>query len=130
TVMQRLIFAAENAKILLSGQESTALRIPCIAQKDGQFVDFEYAFTREKLEEICVPLIERCVGGLEEVLQKAGITEKQVDELVLVGGQTRMPAIRRRLTGFRLSSEKDVHPELGVAIGAAILGRNLSRGRA
>jgi molecular chaperone DnaK len=51
-----------------------------------------------------------------------------VDELVLVGGQTRMPAIRNRISHFkRFSSEKDIHPELGVAIGAAILGRNLSR---
>jgi molecular chaperone DnaK len=52
-----------------------------------------------------------------------------VDELVLVGGQTRMPAIRKRFEYFkRFSSDKDVNPELGVAIGAAILGRNLARG--
>jgi molecular chaperone DnaK len=74
------------------------------------------------------PLVERCIGATEDVLQRAGLQAKDIDELVLVGGQTRMPMIRRRLAHFpRLSSEKDVHPELGVAVGAAILGRNLQR---
>ncbi len=130
TVMQRLIFAAENAKIALSKADKTTLRVPVITQKaDGTFLDFNYTLTREELERVCEPLVERAAGATDDVLASAGLSAKDVDELVLVGGQTRMPAIQRRLTGFkRLSSDKDVHPELGVCIGAALLGRNLARG--
>lgn len=127
-VMQRLAFAAENAKIILSSKDKTQVRVPCIAQKDGQFVHFDYELTRKQFEEIVAPLIEKSVGAVEEVLERAGLKTSNVDELVMVGGQTRMPAIRNRFHMFRRStSEKDVHPDLGVAIGAAILGRNLSR---
>ncbi|MFL5321244.1 MAG: Hsp70 family protein, partial [Myxococcaceae bacterium] len=127
-VMQRLVFGAESAKIILSSKESTRLRVPCITQKDGQFVHFDYELTRKQFEGMVAPLIERSVGAVDEVLQRAGLKHNQVDELVMVGGQTRMPAIRNRFHEFRRSTnEKDVHPDLGVAIGAAILGRNLQR---
>lgn len=129
TVMQRLSFAAESAKIALSTQERTRIRVPCIAQKDGAFVDLDYELSRQELEEACFQLIERTASACEDVLARAKLRADQVDELVFVGGQTRMPAIRNRFGHFkRFSSEKDVHPELGVAIGAAILGRNLARG--
>ena len=129
-VMQRLLFAAEAAKIVLSKQEATQVRIPVVAQgKDGRFIDFQYELTRAQLERLVTPLIERTVGACEDLLERAGMTADQVDELVLVGGQTRMPAIRARFSHFkRSSSEKDVHPDLAVAIGAAVLGRNLARG--
>lgn len=127
-VMQRLAFGAENAKIILSTKEKTQLRVPCIAQKDGQFIHFDFELTRKQLEEIIGPLIERSVSSVDEVLERTGLKANQIEELVMVGGQTRMPAIRNRFQNFRRStSEKDVHPDLGVAIGAAILGRNLSR---
>lgn len=129
TVMQRLALAAEFAKIQLSRVDSLDVRVPVVAQRDGGgFVDFSYRLTRERMEEIVAPLVERCLGATEDVLARAGLQPKDIDELVLVGGQTRMPVIRRRLAHFpRLSSDKDVHPELGVAVGAAILGRNLAR---
>ncbi len=128
-VMQRLIFAAEGAKISLSKAERTRLRVPCITQKDGQFVHFDFVLTREELEKICFQLIERAATAVSDVLEKAGKTPAQIDELVFVGGQTRMAAIRKRFSDFKtLSSDKDVNPELGVAVGAAILGRNLQRG--
>jgi molecular chaperone DnaK len=128
-VMQRLAFAAEGMKIALSTAPEKALRIPCVAQKDGKFLDLDYKLTRPELEEMVVPLVERCSSACDDVLARASLKPEQVDELVLVGGQTRMPAVRNRLTHFkRFSSDKDVHPELGVAIGAAILGRNLARG--
>jgi molecular chaperone DnaK len=128
-VMQRLVFAAESVKIQLSRAEVAELRVPCITQgPDGGFLDFQFRLTRKRLEEMTSRLIERTVSACDEVLERAGLKPQQVDELVLVGGQTRMPAIRERLSHFRrFSSEKDVHPELGVAVGAAILGRNLSR---
>jgi molecular chaperone DnaK len=128
-VMQRLVFAAEGVKIALSKAEQKHLRVPCVIQKDGHFLDFEFDLTRKQLEEWCFPLVERAASAVDDVLARAGMKAEQVDELVLVGGQTRMPVIRNRFAHFkRFSSDKDVNPELGVAIGAAILGRNLSRG--
>ncbi|MFY2560253.1 Hsp70 family protein [Corallococcus terminator] len=128
-VMQRLVFAAESAKMTLSAKDSTVLRVPCIAQKDGGFVDFDYTLTRKQLEAMVFQLIERAASACDDVLERAKLKAEHVDELVLVGGQTRMPVIRERFAHFkRLSSDKEVNPELGVAVGAAILGRNLARG--
>lgn len=129
TVMQRLALAAEYAKVQLSLKDSIDLRVPVVAQQaNGGFVDFEQTLTRAELEELVTPLVERCVGACDDVLARAKLSPNDIDEVVMVGGMTRMPIVRRRLAHFpRLSSEKDVHPELGVAVGAAILGRNLSR---
>ncbi|MEW5742478.1 MAG: Hsp70 family protein [Myxococcota bacterium] len=129
TVMQRLVFAAEHAKIALTRSDTTQLRVPAIAVRPtGEFVDFNYTLTRAKLEELTFKLVERCVAACDDVLARAHLATSDVDELVMVGGQTRMPAIRNRLAYFkRFASEKDVHPELGVAVGAAILGRNLAK---
>ncbi len=132
TVMQRLALAAEYAKIQLSRVETLDVRVPVVAQRaHGGFVDFTHRLSRVELEQLVEPLVERCLGATEDVLGRAGIHPGEVDEVVLVGGQTRMPAVRRRLAHFpHLSAEKEVHPELGVAVGAAILGRNLARTKA
>jgi molecular chaperone DnaK len=132
TVMQRLALAAEYAKIHLSRAEVIDVRVPVVAQRPGGgFIDFEQRVTRADLEQLLEPLVERCVGATHDVLQRAGLKPEDIDELVLVGGQTRMPMIRQRLSHFRnVSTDKDIHPELGVAVGAAILGRNLSRTKA
>jgi molecular chaperone DnaK len=128
-VMQRLLFAAEAAKIALSKAEETRLRVPVVVQHEGSFLDFDFPLTRAELEAMSFKLIEGVAAAVEDVLGKAQLTVEQIDELVLVGGQTRMPAIRQRFSHFkRFSSDKDVNPELGVAIGTAILGRNLARG--
>ncbi len=128
-VLQRLAFAAESAKIALSFRDQSKVRIPCVAQKDGRFIDLEGTLTRVGMEAMVEPLIERCAAACEDLLARARLSPESVDELVLVGGQTRMPAIRQRFAHFTtMASDREVHPELGVAIGAAILGRNLSRG--
>jgi molecular chaperone DnaK len=129
TVMQRFAQAAEFAKIQLSRLETMDVRVPVVAQKPGGgFIDFQQTLTRVQMEELLGPLIERCISATDDVLTRAGLKATDIDELVLVGGQTRMPLIRRRLAHYpHVSSEKEVHPELGVAVGAAILGRNLSR---
>ncbi len=126
-VMQRLALAAEFAKIQLSRLDVLDVRVPVVAQNPtGGFVDFSQRLTREAMEHIVSPLVARCVGACDDVLQRAGLKSKDIDELVLVGGQTRMPLIRKQLAHFpQLSNEKDLNPELGVAVGAAILGRNL-----
>ncbi len=127
-VMQRLIFAAENTKMFLSKASRAVLRVPVIAQRaDGSFLDFDYTLTRPELEQIVERLVERCASACEDVLTRAGLQPEAVEELVLVGGQTRMPAIRERLHRFKnISSDKQVNPDVGVAVGAAILGRNLA----
>jgi molecular chaperone DnaK len=126
-VMQRVV-AAEAAKVALSREEATTLRVPCITQQNGRFIDFQVLLTRKRLEELTFRLVERTADACDALLARAGLKPTQVDELVFVGGQTRMPAIRRRFAHLRRTpSERDVHPELGVAVGAAILGRNLAR---
>lgn len=128
-IMQRLLLAAESAKIALSDKTETRIRVPVVVQKADRFLDFDFNLTRDELERLCFKLIERTAAAVDDVLEHAGLPPQGVDELVLVGGQSRMPAIRARFKDFkRFSSDKDVHPELGVAIGAAVLGRNLSRG--
>jgi molecular chaperone DnaK len=128
-VMQRLTFAAEMAKITLSKSDQTRLRVPCVTQKDGRFIDFDFELTRPQLEKLSFQLIERVAAAVDDVLSRGGLGADEIDELVLVGGQTRMPSIRERFKHFkRFSSEREVHPELGVAVGAALLGRNLARG--
>jgi molecular chaperone DnaK len=125
-VMQRLLFAAESAKIALSGNEKTQMRVPVIAQHDGKFIDFEFTISRPQLEQWCFQLIERTAAACDDVLKRAGMTPKDIDEMVMVGGQTRTPAIQQRFALYRKAeADRRVHPELGVAVGAAVLGRNL-----
>jgi molecular chaperone DnaK len=129
--MQRLAFAAEHAKIALSRVDKASLKVPCIAQVGEQFLHFDYEVTRTELERACFQLIERVAAAVDDVLTRSKLQVADIDELVMVGGQARMPAIRKRFAHFkRFSSEKDIHPELGVAVGAAVLGRNLARGAA
>ncbi len=130
-VMQRLLSAAETAKISLTKEESTRMKVPFVAQQDSNFLDLDQDISRESLESITDRLIVRTVGITEDMLAAANIAQEDVGEIVFVGGQTRMPAIQRRLgQKFRHDPKKNLHPELGVAIGAAILGRtvNLPRG--
>jgi molecular chaperone DnaK len=128
-VHQRLRLAAEAAKIALSRSEKTRIRVAAAAQRDGQFVDLDGELTRQELEQLSFGLIERAAAAVDDLLIRGNLKPEQIDELVLVGGQTRMPAVRARFAHFkRHSSEKDVHPDLGVAIGAAIMGRNIARG--
>jgi len=125
-VMQRLTFAAENAKIALAQQEEVQLHAPFVAQRDGQPVDFDYTLTRDALETMTSNLIEGTLGLCEDLLHDVGMTPQQVDELVFVGGQTRMLALQRRLAAaFRTDPGRNMNPEMGVAVGAAILGRGL-----
>jgi molecular chaperone DnaK len=132
-VMQRLLFAAEAAKISLTKDTTARIRVPFVAQQGTSFLDLEHTLTREELETITEKLVAKSLGIVEDTLEKAGIPAEEVGEIVFVGGQTRMPALQRRLSQkFRHDPTKNIHPELGVAIGAAILGRtlNLPRGPA
>jgi molecular chaperone DnaK len=122
-VMQRLIFASETAKMLLSSEESARVRLLFAAEKNGRPIDLEYPLTRDLLEMIIAPLIERSMAPCDELLKKAGMKHADVDELILVGRQTRTPALRRRLyTQFKGDPNRSLRPELAVPSGAALLG--------
>ncbi|MFH1811822.1 MAG: Hsp70 family protein [Pseudomonadota bacterium] len=126
TLMQRVIFAAERAKIELSTAEQSTIRVPMLAYKGTQPLDFEHALTRDALELLTSNLIEKTLGASEQLVRKAGMAPPDIDELVFVGGQTRMLALQRRMAAaFRSDPGKNINPELGVAVGAAILGRGL-----
>ncbi len=122
-VMQRLIFACETAKMLLSAEEDAKVRVMFAAEKDGRPLDLEYPINRDMFEMLVAPLIERSIGPCEELLKRVGRTPQDVDELILVGRQTRTPALRRRLYGvFKGDPNRSLRPELSVPSGAALLG--------
>jgi molecular chaperone DnaK len=122
--MWRLFMAAEAAKVALSTQEETRVRVPCVTVHEDRFLDLEDTLTRRELEELTAPLVERCLGLCEEILQRAKLKAHDVAEIVFVGGQTRMPAIQRRVAQtFHTNPSKHIHPDLGVAVGAALIGQ-------
>lgn len=128
SAVTRIRDAAEQAKIRLSAADSTRIHLPNIARNDdGEFVDLDLEITRDLLEELTEDLIDRSILTVERILAEAGSTSDQVDEVLLVGGQSRMPLVRQKLGHFigRPPSEK-VHPDEAVAIGAAIMAHSLS----
>jgi molecular chaperone DnaK len=120
--LQRIRDAAEKAKIELSSSEETEINQPFITQsKDGQPLHLTMKLTRAKLEEIVDELIEKTLGPVKAALKDAKITAKDVDEVVLVGGMTRMPKVQKVVKDFfGREPHKGVNPDEVVAIGAAI----------
>jgi molecular chaperone DnaK len=120
--LQRLIEAAEKAKIELSGTMETTISLPFITADANGPKHLEMRLTRAKFEQLTADLIERCVGPFKQALADAKLSEKDIDEVILVGGATRMPSIQslvRRLTGGK-EPNQSVNPDEVVAIGAAI----------
>jgi molecular chaperone DnaK len=125
-VMQRLGFAAEQAKIKLSTEERAVIGVRCIAGTSTGFVSIERGLPRIELEALVAPLIERALGLCDEMLQKAKKTRRDVGCILFVGAQTRMPALRRRLTDvFRYDATRQPDPDLAVAQGAALFANGL-----
>ncbi len=119
--LQRLREAAERAKVELSTVVQTTINLPFITADATGPKHLDYVLTRAKLEELTADLVERCIGPLKQALSDAKMTERDLDEVILVGGATRMPMIQelvRRLTGKE--PNKEVHPDEVVAVGAAI----------
>jgi molecular chaperone DnaK len=120
--LQRLTEAAEKAKIELSGAVETTISLPFVTADASGPKHLEMKLTRAKFEQLTVDLVERCIGPVKQALSDAKITEHDIDELILVGGATRMPAVQalvRRLTGGK-EPNQSVNPDEVVAIGAAI----------
>ncbi|HYG83360.1 MAG TPA: molecular chaperone DnaK [Verrucomicrobiae bacterium] len=121
--MQRLKDEAEKAKKELSSTTETDINLPFLtANADGP-MHFEYKLTRAKLEELVADLVEKTAEPCEKALKDAGLSASDIDEIVLVGGMTRMPAVVEKVKKiFGKEPLKGVNPDEVVAIGAAIQG--------
>jgi molecular chaperone DnaK len=125
--MQRIKDLAERVKIDLSSREQAPFSVPFVTMTaQGQPLNIDFQFTRKLLEDLTKDLVDRTVQILARVMDDAGLDPKKVDELLLVGGQTRMPAVQKRLTDiFGRAPSKGVHPDEAVAIGAALYANSL-----
>ena len=121
--MQRVKDEAEKAKKELSSSTSTDINLPFLsADADGP-KHFETTLTRAKLEELVADLLDRLAGPVEKALKDAKLTTKDIDEIVMVGGMTRMPAVVEKVKSiFGKDPMQGVNPDEVVAVGAAIQG--------
>ena len=120
--LQALGAAVERAKVALSDADVARIQFPFVDDQRG-FMHMDRAMTRHDLETWAGPLLEKTIGIVQETMQRAGVSMANVDELVLVGGQTHMPYLRRRIEdalGKRPNASVD--PTTCVAVGAAVLG--------
>jgi molecular chaperone DnaK len=125
--LQRLREAAEKAKIELSSVIQTDINLPFITADATGPKHLTMTLTRAKLESLVADLIERTTPPSQNAIKDAGVTAKDIDEVVLVGGQTRMPKVQEHVTQlFGREPHKGVNPDEVVAIGAAIQGGVLS----
>jgi molecular chaperone DnaK len=121
--MQRLKEAAEKAKIELSSQQQTEVNLPYITADASGPKHLNIKLTRAKLESLVDELIERTMGPCRIALQDAGLKVNEIDDVILVGGQTRMPKVQEAVQNFfGKEPRKDVNPDEAVALGAAIQG--------
>ena len=121
--LQRLEDAAEEAKIELSSRKETTITLPFIATTDSGPLDLEEKLTRAKFESLTSDLIDRTVDPTNQALEDAGYDKGDIDEVILVGGSTRMPQVQEKveeMTGKE--PKKNVNPDEAVALGAAIQG--------
>ena len=125
--LQRLKEAAEKAKIELSSSEQTEVNLPYITADASGPKHFVQKITRAKLESLVEDLVDRSISPLETALKDAKLSKDKIDDILLVGGQTRMPLVQKKVQDFfGKEPRKDLNPDEAVAIGAAIQGSVLS----
>jgi len=125
--MQRLKEAAEKAKIELSSSQQTDVNLPYITADASGPKHMNVKLTRAKLESLVEDLVQRSLEPCKIALQDAGLKAGEIDEVILVGGQTRMPLVQEKVKEFfGKEPRKDVNPDEAVAMGAAIQGAVLS----
>ena len=125
--LQRLKEAAEKAKIELSTTEQTEVNLPYITADASGPKHFVHKITRAKLESLVGDLVKRSLEPLKTALKDAKFSPKDIDEVILVGGQTRMPMVQKAVTEFfGKEARKDINPDEAVALGAATQGAVLS----
>ncbi|HVS65910.1 MAG TPA: molecular chaperone DnaK [Thermoanaerobaculia bacterium] len=121
--LQRLKEAAERAKCELSVSESSSINLPFISADESGPRHLSRALTRAKFEELVGDLVERTRGPCMDALEQAGLTPDQIDQVLLVGGQTRSPIVGRMVEEiFERPPNRDINPDEVVAMGAAIQG--------
>ncbi|MDN3554710.1 molecular chaperone DnaK [Halomonas maura] len=121
--MQRLKEAAEKAKIELSSAQQTEVNLPYITADNTGPKHLNVKVTRAKLESLVEELVKRSLGPCKTALADAGLSAAEVDDVILVGGQTRMPMVQAKVAEFfGKDARKDVNPDEAVAVGAAIQG--------
>ena len=119
--------AAEKAKIELSSSSSTEINLPYITSVDNVPKHLVKTLTRAKFEQLCEKLIQATIPPCENALKAAGMSKSDIDEVILVGGSTRIPAIQEVVEKFfGKAPSKGVNPDEVVAIGAAIQGAILT----
>jgi molecular chaperone DnaK len=125
--LQRLKEAAEKAKIELSSSSETEINLPYITAVEGVPKHLVKKLTRSKFEQLSDALFERCLKPCEQALKDAGISASQIDEVILVGGSTRIPKVQDLVEKFfGKKPNKGVNPDEVVAVGAAIQGAVLT----
>ncbi|MFW6369373.1 MAG: Hsp70 family protein, partial [Myxococcota bacterium] len=127
-VLQRIRNASEAAKMDLSLLSNVVVTLPYVTTKKGKPVDLRIPLSREDLNALTSDLVDRAFGLCDEVLGSKGIAPGDIDEIILVGGQTRMPLVQDRIREhFGKNARKGVHPEECVALGAALLADSLDQ---
>jgi molecular chaperone DnaK len=125
--LQRLKDAAEKAKIELSASTEAEINLPYVTAKDGVPLHLVLKLTRAKFEQLAYDLVQRTLKPCEEALKDAGLSKSDIDEIIMVGGSTRIPAIQQAVEDFfGKKPNKSVNPDEVVAIGASIQGGVLS----
>lgn len=125
--MQRLKEGAEKAKIELSSTDSTEINLPYISMGNGRPEHLVKTLTRAKFEALTHDLVQRCITPMRNALNDAGITNNDIDEIILVGGSTRIPCVQNAVKEFfGKEPNKSVNPDEVVALGAAIQGAILN----
>jgi len=124
-VAQRLLNAAEAAKCGLSSEREVRIHVPMVGHdRKGRSFDLDYQLTRDELESLTAPLVERCIGIVEQSVAKAGLTKNDLEHVVVIGGQSRMPLVRRRiLETLGRPPLTHLDPDTCVAHGAALVAR-------
>ena len=121
--MQRIREAAEKAKIELSSSQQTEVNLPYVTADNTGPKHLAMKVTRAKLESLVDDLIQHTIEPCRIALKDAGLSASQVDDIILVGGQTRMPKVQEAVQGFfGQEPRKDVNPDEAVAVGAAVQG--------
>ncbi len=121
-VIQRLRDYAETAKKNLTIQTSVTVEIPYLTEINGSFIHYKTEITREKLEELALPFIQKAINTFDKTLQEVELTPGNLAGIILIGGQTRMPLLQNELAKFcpGIQILKNINPDETVAIGAAI----------
>ncbi|MBO7127227.1 Hsp70 family protein [bacterium] len=121
-VIQRLRDYAETAKKNLTIQTAVTIEIPYLKEVNGNFIHYKTEVSREKLEELALPFIQKAINTFDKTLQEVQLTPGDLAGIILIGGQTRMPLLQSELADFCPSVQilKNINPDETVAIGAAL----------